>query len=158
MAGSAAPCNLVPYADDGGMSEPIELLGLYLHLALASQRRQRPHVRDRLLVLAGVIAARMQLGSIAAYCRHLILQHNPQHMVRRWPTLDAALDDPDFLHFLKQIQRRYPQEKAERMLSSLGIDMARERQSYYSDTEYAAALLGETPESLAKMFGDAGDV
>jgi hypothetical protein len=137
-----------------GMSEPVDLLGLYLHLAQASQRRQRPHVRDRLLVIAGVIATRMDLEPIAAFCRHVILQHNPHHLLKRWPTLADAMQDDGFQHFLKQLQRRYPQERAERMLSSLGIDMARERQSYYSDTEYAAALLGQTPQSLQDMFGE----
>lgn len=130
------------------MSEPSHFLGLYLHLAQASHRRNRPHVRDRLLVLAGVVAARMELDGVAAYCRHLILQHNPGHMVRRWPTLADALEDSDFLHFLKQLQRRYPQEKAERMLSELGIDMACERDTYYDDTEYAAALLNVSTEQL----------
>jgi hypothetical protein len=97
----------------------------------------------------------MDLHSVAAFCRHAVLEHNPAHMVRRWSTLAEALDDEDFLHFLKQLWRRYPPEKAERMLDSLGIDMARERETYYSDDEYAAALLGTTPELLRERFGDA---
>ena len=138
------------------MSDSAQQLGLYLHLARASERRRRPHVRDRLLVLSGVIAARMDLSRIAAYCRHAVLQHNPGHMLRRWPTIESALDDPDFVHFHKHLTRRYPQEKAERLLSSLGIDMARERDTYYSAGEYAAALLGVTPEALEGQFGEAG--
>ncbi|QDU96393.1 hypothetical protein [Lignipirellula cremea] len=130
------------------MSEPVELLGLYLHLAHAAHQRLRPLVRDRLLLLSGVIAARMELSLISASCRRLILEHNPQHLVKRWPSLILALEDTDFLHLLKQVQRRYPQEKAERMLDNLGIDRALERQAYYSDEEYAASLLGATPERL----------
>lgn len=53
-----------------------------------------------------------------------------------------AIDDTNFQHFLKQLQRRFPQEKAETMLSNLGIDRANERQLYYSDEEYAAAVIG----------------
>jgi len=135
------------------MSEPIDLLGLFLHLAKAAQRRNQPHACGRLLVLAGVIAARMELDRVAAYCRHLILEHNPAHMLRRWTTLSAALEDSDFLHLLKQLQRRYPQEKAERMLATLGIEMARERDTYYGDEEYAAALLGVEIETLQDQFG-----
>lgn len=134
------------------MSRPIDLLGLYLHLARASEQRLRPLVRDKLLLLAGMIAARMELFHVAALCRQRILEHNPGHMVRRWPTFGAALEDEDFLHLLKQAQRRYPLEKAERMLVTLGIDMAHEREAYYSDNEYAAALLGTTPAELEKMF------
>ena len=49
-------------------------------------------------------------------------------------------------------------EKAERMLSSLGIEMARERDTYYSDREYAAALLGVSPHVLDGFLdGTAGE-
>lgn len=125
------------------MSTPAHLLGLYLHLAEASQRRGQRQVRDRMLVIAGTIAARMNLPDIDLHCRRIVLAHNPQHLVRRWPTLSDALGDSDFLHFLKQLQRRYPQERAEQMLLNLGLDMARERESFASDTEYAASLLAE---------------
>ncbi len=124
------------------MSEPIDLLALYLHLAMVSQRRQRPLVRDRLLVIAGCNAARMGLPRIDAYCRHLILENNPQHAVGYWPDFATALEHEDFALVLRQCQRRYPQEKAESMLAALGIQMENERQAYYSDEEYAAAILG----------------
>ena len=94
------------------MSKPIDVLGVYLHLAWASQQRQRLHVRDRLLVIAAVNATRIGLNRIAAYCRLQVLEHNPQHLIRRWPTITEALEQSDFLHFLKQLQRRYPLERA----------------------------------------------
>jgi hypothetical protein len=135
------------------MSEPIEILGLYLHLAGASQRRQRPHVRDRMLLISAMIAARMDLPRISAYCRREILIHNPRHLIGRWQRVEEAIDHPDFLHLLKSVQRRYPQERAERLLANLGIERGRERDAYYSDEEYAAALLGSTPDELEQMFG-----
>lgn len=135
------------------MSASMELLAVYLHLARASQRRRRPHVRDRLLTLGAVIAAEEGLPRIAAYCRHCVLAHNPQHLLHRWPTLRDALGDPEFIHFLRHLRRRYPQEKAERMLDALGIDTASERAAYYSDEEYAASLLGIGVAQLEAMFG-----
>ena len=135
------------------MSEPVDILGLYLHLAAASGRRQRPHVRDRMLLISAMIAARMQLPRISAYCRHEILTHNPRHLIGRWKRVEDAIHHPDFLHLLKSVQRRYPQEKAERLLASLGIERGRERDAYYSDEEYAAALLGSTLDELEQMFG-----
>ncbi len=135
------------------MSEPIDILGLYLHLAHASQRRQRPHVRDRLLFVSAFIAARIDLPRIAAYCRDKILQHNPRHLIGHWDTVEAAVDHTDFQQLLRNVQRRYPQEKAERMLASLGIERGRERETYYTDEEYAAALLGVTLNELDQMFG-----
>jgi len=139
------------------MPDPSQVLGLYLHLAHASLKRKRPHARDRLLILSGVIAVQMNLAEVAACCRHMVLEHNPNHLIKRWDSLGAALQDSDFLHFVKQLWRRYPLEKAESMLSALGIDMACERDTYYSDDEYAAALLGVTPQLLSSMFGKEND-
>jgi hypothetical protein len=136
------------------MSQAIDILALYLHLARASELRRRPHVHDRLLVLAGVVAARMPLPRIAAYCRHKVLEHNPRHAVGRWPRLAEALEDPDFQSLLRTLQRRYPLEKAESLLANLGLERGRERATYYTDEEYAAALLGVRLEILAQMFGD----
>ena len=129
------------------MPDPSETLGLFLHLARASAQRRRMHVRDRLLVIAGAIASQLGLATISARCRDRILEHNPHHMLRNWHCYRVAMEDPDFLHLLKQLQRRYPLEKAERMLDSLGIDLAHERAAYYSDEEYAAALLNTIPTS-----------
>jgi hypothetical protein len=74
-------------------------------------------------------------------------------MIGRWESLEAALEDADFLSVLRSIQRRYPQEKAERLLANLDIERGRERDAYYDDEEYAAALLGTTPEELNQLFG-----
>ena len=136
------------------MSDLAEQLGVYLHLARASGQRRRPMIRDRLLVLAGAIAAELELDAVAAYCRYQILEHNPRHFVRRWPTFSVALEEEDFQGHRKQLQRRYPREKAEQMLESLGIQMAREREAYFTDYEYAAAILGTTPEALEKEYGE----
>jgi hypothetical protein len=138
------------------MATEVYELALYLHLARASESRQQMLVRDRLLVIAASIAVDEQLPLIAACCRQRILDHNPGHLVRRWQPTEEANNDPDFQTFLKQMRRRYPREKAEQMLASLGLDMARERETYYSDYEYAAALLGATPEQLQSRFGNAG--
>ena len=135
------------------MSEPVDILGLYLHLARASERRKRPHVRDRLFVISAFISARMGLPRIAAYCRQRILEHNPRHIIGRWDRVDDAIDQPDFQHVLRTVQRRYPQEKAEKMLDTLGVERGREREAYYTDEEYAAALLGVTLEELKQSFG-----
>jgi len=67
--------------------------------------------------------------------------------------LGEALEDPEFLLILRSIQRRYPQEKAEQLLANLEIERGQERDAYYDDEEYAAALLGTTPEALEQLFG-----
>jgi hypothetical protein len=132
------------------MSTPSDLLPIYLHLAAASHRRRRPHVRDRFLLLAAAVAAEMRLDPVVRCCRKLVLEHNRQHLIRRWPTIQQALLDEEFLCLLRQLRRRYPQEKAEQLLQSLDIDAENERRAYYSDYEYAAALLGTTTDALDK--------
>ena len=130
------------------MSSPEVPLSLYLHLARAGQMRNQPLEVDKLLVLAGVNAAEMGLGQIAAFCRLRVLQH----LVRRWPTLDHALLDEEFSAYLKQLFRKFPLEKCEHMLASLGIDRSRERETYFSEFDYAAGLLSTSPEELETLF------
>ena len=110
--------------------------------------------RDKLLVLSSVYAAAAGLHPIAALCRHKVLEHNRHHLIGHWPTVASALEDEDFHLFLKQLDRRYPREKAELMLDELGIDLANERDTYLNDYEYAAALLGTTPDALDERFDE----
>ena len=117
-------------------------LGIFLHLAQASLRRRRPLVRGRMLLLASVVATNMQMPKLAQYCRDEILQHNPRHLIGHWPSVAEALLDDQFTALLKNVRRKYPVERAERLLESLGIEIANERDTYYSDAEYAAAILG----------------
>ena len=86
-------------------------LAVYLRLAIASESRRRPHACDRFLLLAGVAAVELEYDAISAGCRTLLLAHNPQHLIRRWPTLEAALANEDFLCLLKQVRRRCPRKR-----------------------------------------------
>jgi hypothetical protein len=124
------------------------LLGMYLHLARASMLRRQPLVRDRMLVLAGATAAEMGLPAVSATCRQRVLEHNGQHMLREWTTLDEALDDERFQNYLRGLRRRYSPEKAEHMLQTLGVEWVNERAAYYTDEEYATALLAATPAAV----------
>ena len=135
------------------MRRPVEILGIYLHLARASGQSNQPHVRDRFLVICASMAHRLKLHTVAASCRAKVLDHNPNHGIGRCENMEEAMDSIDFLSLLKQIQRRYPLEKAETMLDNLGIELANERDAYFSDEEYAAALLGESLDSLNERFG-----
>lgn len=129
------------------MTSSDRILGMYLHLARASQLRRQPLVHDKMLVLAGVVASEMGLEDISAECRGRVLAHNQQHLVGDWPTMDAALADERFQSYVRQLRRRYSPEKAEHLLESLGVEWTNERATYYTDREYATALLAATPES-----------
>jgi hypothetical protein len=139
------------------MTRPIDLLGSYLHLARAAELRRQPLVRDRVLLLAAVIAAQIDLAPIAAACRVMILAHNPGHMIARWPTIAAALAEEDFQSLVNQLSTRYGPEHVERLVAQLGIERGNERAAYASDGEYAAALLSLDWEDLERKFGDMPD-
>jgi hypothetical protein len=134
------------------MPDAVDSMATYLHLARASGLRRRPQVRDRLLILAAVAATKAGLPRIAAYCREDVLRHNPRHLVRRWGTVADALRDQEFQHFLVHLEKRYSAEEVDRMMKTLAIDRARERETYYSDEEYAAALLGSSLEQLGQKY------
>jgi hypothetical protein len=136
------------------MPGPDRMLGIYLHLSRASHLRQQPMIRDKLLVLAGVQAEEMGLEQISALCRHKILSHNSRHLVGQWPTFASAMGDEPFQSYLKQLRRRYSAEKTEHMLHSLGIELGRERDAYFSDLEYAAALLDTKPEEIGRILAN----
>jgi hypothetical protein len=135
------------------MIAPIDLLATYLHLARAAELRRQPLVRDRVLLLAGVIAAQIELGPIAAACRERILSHNPGHMVGRWPTIGMALDQEDFQSLINQLATRYGPEQVELLVEQLGIERGNERAAYSSDGEFAAGLLGMDWKGLVRRFG-----
>ena len=132
------------------MSDESHELGVLLHLAQASLRRQRPLVRGRLLVLCSVFAANRQLHKLSQYCRAQILQHNPQHMIGKWPSVAEALLDDDFLTLLNRIRRSYPIERAEQLLDSLGIDANNEQHTYYTLEEWSAAILNVEPDAFVE--------
>jgi hypothetical protein len=138
------------------MDSPVDLLGIYLHLARTAAQRKRPLVRDRLLVLAAAIAADLELPTIAACCRARVLEHNPGHMLARWETVAEASDHEDFMALRRQLVRKYSPERAEQLVQSLRIEWQRERVAYYNDEEYAAALLGLTVADLVRQYGPRG--
>ena len=139
------------------MRRPIDVLATYLHLARAAKLRQQPLVRDRVLLLAGVIAAQIDLAPIAAGCREEILTHNPRHLISRWPTIGAALEEEDFQSLVNQLSTRYGPERVEQLVEQIGVSGPDERAVYASDGDYAAALLEVDWEDLQRRFGSESD-
>ncbi len=134
------------------MTTSIDELSVYLHLARALWRKKKMSDRDRVLILAAVTSELLRMPFISDYCRQLVLENNHGHMLRHWESVADALGDPDFLHFFKQVKRRFPLEKAESLLNEFGVDRANERSTYYSDAEYAAAILDVDLEWLKENY------
>ncbi len=121
---------------------------IFLHLARAFELRRQPLDRDKMLVLAGAEAAELGLHPIGAVCGRKILENNTGHMLRYYRSFAHALADDDFQVYLRQVRRAFPREKAELLLQEFGIVLGNEQATYACDYEYAASLLGSTPEEL----------
>lgn len=124
------------------MTEPVDLIAMYVHLARVSGIRGRPYVQDRLLLCAAIIASLAELPKTAAHCRKRILRHNPQHWLGRFPTVTDAIADDDSLGLIRQAQRRYPPERAEQLYATLGLNLEDERCRHVSSGAFLAAALG----------------
>jgi hypothetical protein len=125
-----------------GMTSPVQRIGMYVQLARVSGMRGRLYVQDRLLLCAAIIASQAELPQAAELCRQRILQHNPQHWLGRFPTVEAALADDDSLGMIRNAQRRYPPERAEQLYDRLGLTIDDERARHMSDQAFLAAVLG----------------
>ena len=103
-------------------------------------------------MIAAVTASERHMESLAGYFRHKVLEHNGGHMLKRYETMFDALNDPDFLVFLKQIRRRFPIERVESQLDEFG-ELARiaprdERPEF----ETLAAMAEADPEWIRATF------
>lgn len=125
------------------MPEAQDILSVYLQLARLSRRRRSVMVRDRFLVLAAMVAMDLELWDVADLCRGTILQHNPGHLVRRFPSMRDAVDDEDFEALVTQLWRKYPFERGEFLLSRLHPSWAAERSRYQNNEAFARAMLLE---------------
>lgn len=134
------------------MNGDIEHLGCLLHVAALAERRQRLFARDRLLLLAGVLAHGLSLPEVAACCRQRILLHNRGHLVARWSSISDACGDENFVALVRQVERRYGSERLERIADGDAFVPARERLFYASDAEFAAAMLGVSWQQLKQDY------
>ena len=135
------------------MPDKLQELVLFLRLAQAFKKRLKMPDRDRALVLAGTYAAMLKMNPVAEFCRTLILQNNHGHMLRKWPTFADAIQESDFITFLRQVRRRLPTEKAETLLVELGYTCDVQQSDYENEDEFVAAVMGVDNEWLVEHFG-----
>ncbi|HVX11711.1 MAG TPA: hypothetical protein VHC22_11065 [Pirellulales bacterium] len=129
-----------------------DLFVAFLELARAARLRNRPWDRDKLLLLAGAVAAERGRHTLASLCKRTILDHNAGHLIGHYEKFAAALDDERFAGYLAQLRRKYTPERCEHMLASLGIDPAERRSKFADLDEYAAATLGgDSPTGATGM-------
>lgn len=99
------------------MPAPEQMLDLYLHLACAAEAEARPLTRDKFLILAAGVAQTAGYSGIAEDCRLRVLEHNPNHMLKYFGSVREALRSSEIRHYVRQLFRLYPFEKAEFLLA-----------------------------------------
>jgi hypothetical protein len=94
----------------------------YVRLADVSQRKQQLIGRDKLLVLAAAAACRAGWIDVGQRCRELVLDHNPAHLIGTYPTAADAVRSSDFTPLLNRLERMCGYERAEFLVSELGLE------------------------------------
>ena len=95
---------------------------LFARLAAVSAERGQTAGRNRFLILAGIAATRAGWPAVAARCHQLVTASAPRHLLGRYASFSEALRDPDFEQFCRQIRRFCSPERAEHLLSELGLE------------------------------------
>ena len=96
-------------------------MSVYVQLAVLSDQKQQPQVRDRFLLLAGVEACRAGWPDVAASCYRKLVASNPAHQANRYSGMPDALRDPEFQQLVVHWERYCPFEKAEAMVRRLNL-------------------------------------
>ena len=95
----------------------------YAQLAQLSQQKGQMSPRDNFLILAGASACRAGWPEVSEACRTAVLTNNPVHLIGQYATFVAAMQSTDFEPFQRRLERFCSREKAEHLLSELGIDI-----------------------------------
>ena len=93
----------------------------YAKLADLSQQKQQAIGRDKFLILTGAAACRAGWPAVGDRSAVLVLAHNPNHIISRYPLFVDAMRDDDFLTFLRQLERFCSYERAEHLLRGLHV-------------------------------------
>ncbi len=94
----------------------------YVRLADVSQQKHQLIGRDKLLVLAAAAACRAGWIDVGERCRQLVLEHNPAHLIGTFPTAADAVRNDNFTPLLNQLERMCRYERAEFLVSELGLE------------------------------------
>ncbi|MBY0589501.1 hypothetical protein K2X85_20185 [bacterium] len=89
---------------------------LYLQLATAAGREGQLAAEPRFLLLASFWAHRAGLVDVANGCRERIVALQPDHVLRRFPSIADALSHDEFATYVHELGEAYPTSKGEYLL------------------------------------------
>jgi hypothetical protein len=95
---------------------------VYADLADWEQRHGSPQARDRFLILAADAALTAGLHDEAERFRDRLLETNPHHLLRPYPSLAEAMKSSDVYGYIADLRGTYPLEEAEKLLAAVQGD------------------------------------
>jgi hypothetical protein len=95
------------------------IVQVYEELANWEEQRDSAQTRDRFLILAADAALSQGLNDEAERLRARLLQHNPHHLLKPYPSLAEAMKSPDVYSYVADLRNSYAPEEAESLLESL---------------------------------------
>lgn len=96
-----------------------DLARVYEELADLEDQRGAAQNRDRFLILAADAARADGAAARAEELRARLLQYNPHHLLKPYPSLADALRSPDVQSYVADLRHTYPPKEAERLLESM---------------------------------------
>lgn len=121
----------------------------YLLLAEAAGTRERPFVRNRILSAALMVAWKANKPATAEACRRSIIAQNPGHLLNHWANVADAVVDDEFILLAEAMGRKYPVERVEQLLQTLGIERTSAIDRSGSKEALVAQILQIDPASIA---------
>jgi hypothetical protein len=94
------------------------IVRIYEELAEREHRQGTPQARDRFLILAADAALSAGLTADAERFRARLLDYNPHHLLRPYPSLTEALKSSDVYSYIADLRGSYPPGEAEKLLES----------------------------------------
>jgi hypothetical protein len=92
---------------------------IYEELAELEHQRGGIQMRDRFLILAADTALSCGARDVADRLRCRLLELNPHHLLRPYPSLPDALKSPDVAGYVADLRDTYPPAEAGRMLEEM---------------------------------------
>jgi hypothetical protein len=97
----------------------MDIVSVYQQLAEFEDQRGENQPRDRFLILAADAALAHGDNDRAEQIRRRLLDVNPHHLLKPYPSFADALKAPDVFGYVADLRHSYPPAEAERLLASV---------------------------------------
>jgi hypothetical protein len=105
--------------DENAMSLPETIQHIYEDLSRRYEKRNDLPLRDAFLMLAADVAYLSGRAADAERLRALLLAHNPNCLLRPFPSFAAAMQSLDIQDYLADLRKQYPPAEAESLLTRI---------------------------------------